>query len=220
MSTVSGVGNNSGSGNSVTNALQAQTLTQNDFLKLMTAQLQNQDPTKPMDNNEFVSQMAQFSTVSGIQGLQSSFSTLAASLSSSQALQASNLVGHTVLAPATSATLAAGGSLTLAADVPASGDVIVNITDASGALVRRMDLGPQAAGLAQFQWDGLDNTGSAAPAGSYRFTATVGSGAQTQAATMLAAGKVNSVTLDNSGALNLNVDGLGAVAFNTIRQIG
>jgi len=218
MSSIGGVSSNT-SANSVTGSLQAQTLTQNDFLKLMTSQLQNQDPLKPLDNSEFVSQMAQFSTVSGIQNLQNSFSTLASSLSSSQALQASSLVGHSVLAPASAVSLTAGGTAALAVDTPASGDVIVNVTDSSGQLIRRIDLGTQTSGLTQFQWDGLDNSGVAAPAGQYKFTATVGSGSQSQAATMLAAGKVNSVSLDSSGALNLNVDGVGSVAFNTIRRI-
>lgn len=203
----------------VTSALNAQALSQTDFLKLMTSQLQNQDPMKPLDNSEFVSQMAQFSTVSGIQALQNSFSTLATSLSSGQALQASSLVGHTVLTPSTTAALTAGGTMSLGVDAPASGDVIVNVTDASGQLVRRIDLGTQSAGVSRFQWDGLDNSGSAAPAGKYNFSAVVGSGSQAQAATMLTAGKVNSVSLDSSGALNLDVDGIGSVAFSTIRQI-
>jgi len=213
------IGSSSSNSNNVTSSLQAKTITQNDFLKLMTSQLKNQDPLKPLDNSEFVSQMAQFSTVSGIQSLQNSFSTLATSLSSGQALQASSLVGHNVLTPSTSAALTAGGTVALAVDSPASGNVIVNVTDASGQLVRRIDLGAQSAGLTKFQWDGLDNSGSAAAAGTYKFTAVVGSGSQAQAATMLTAGKVNSVSLDASGALNLNVDGIGSVAFNTIRQI-
>lgn len=205
--------------NSVTSALSAQSLSQTDFLKLMTSQLQNQDPLKPLDNSEMVSQMAQLSTVSGIQGLQSSFSALATSLSSGQALQASSLVGHSVLTQSTTASLATGGTVSLGVDAPASGDVVVNVTDASGQLVRRIDLGAQSSGLTKFQWDGLDNSGNAAASGQYKFTAVVGSGSQAQAATMLAAGKVNSVSLDSSGALNLNVDGIGSVAFSTIRQI-
>ncbi|PTU30605.1 flagellar hook assembly protein FlgD [Stenotrophobium rhamnosiphilum] len=218
MSAIGSVGSNS-STNNVTSALQAQTLTQNDFLKLMTSQLKNQDPLKPLDNSEFVSQMAQFSTVSGIQNLQNSFSTLASSLSSGQALQASSLVGHNVLTSSSKAVLSTGGKISLAVDAPASGNVIVNVTDSSGQLIRRIDLGAQASGLTQFQWDGIDNNGAAAPAGQYNFTATVGTGSQSQAATMLAAGKVNSVSLDSSGALNLSVDGIGSVAFSTIRQI-
>ena len=218
MDPISSTNNSSNSG-SVTGALQAQSLSQDDFLKLMTAQLQNQDPLKPLDNSEFVSQMAQFSTVSGIQSLQSSFSSLASSLSSSQALQASSLVGHNVLAPATSVAMSSGGSAALAVDAPASGDIVVNITDASGQTIRRIDLGPQSSGLTQFQWDGLDNSGAAVAAGQYGISATVGSGSQAQAATTLASGKVNSVSLDSSGALNLSVGGIGSVAFSNVRQI-
>lgn len=218
MSAISGVTNSSAT-NTPTSSLQAKTLTQNDFLKLMTSQLKNQDPLKPLDNSEFVSQMAQFSTVSGIQNLQTSFSTLASSLTSSQALQASSLVGRNVLSPTSSVGLSAGGVASLAIDAPVSGNVIVNISDASGQLIRRIDLGSQSAGLTQFQWDGLDSSGVAAAAGQYQFSATVGQGTQVQAASTLAVGKVNSVSLDASGALNLNVDGIGAVPFSTIRQI-
>src|SRR3569623_2873173 len=145
MTTGGGSSTSSTNTSSVTSALNAQSLSQTDFLKLMTSQLQNQDPLKPLDNSEFVSQMAQFSTVSGIQALQNSFSTLATSLSPGQALQAASLVGHTVLTPSTTASLSAGGTMSLGVDAPASGDVIVNVTDASGQLVRRIDLGTQAA---------------------------------------------------------------------------
>lgn len=216
MSSVSSIGT---SGNDVTSSLKAQTLSQGDFLKLMTSQLQNQDPLKPLDNSEFVSQMAQFSTVSGIQSLQDSFSTLAGSLSSGQALQASALVGHNVLVPASSVALGVSGPVSLAADVPASGDVVVDVTDASGQVVRRMDLGAQPAGLARFQWDGIDSSGARAAAGSYSFTARVVNGTQTQTADTLVSGKVDSVSLDSGGALTLNIEGAGAVAFSKIRQI-
>ncbi|HVT36879.1 MAG TPA: flagellar hook capping FlgD N-terminal domain-containing protein, partial [Nevskiaceae bacterium] len=126
----------------------SQTLDQADFLKLMTTQLQYQDPMKPLDNAEFVSQMAQFSTVSGI-----------------QSLQAASLVGRDVLVPASSGYLADGGVLAGGAQVSASGDVTVQIRDASGAVVRNLDLGTQPSGLATFVWDGKGDDGSTLPAG-------------------------------------------------------
>ena len=105
-----------------------QSLGQTDFLKLMTTQLQYQDPFKPMDNGEFLGQMAQFSTVSGIQDLQASFSSLASSLQTSQALQGASLVGHAVLVPATSGYLGDDTALSGAVDVKSSGTVSVQIT--------------------------------------------------------------------------------------------
>src|SRR5262249_11048390 len=82
-----------------------QTLGQNEFLKLMMAQLKNQDPTKPLDPTQFVGQLAQFSTVTGIQNMQSSIDTLVSSMRSTQALNGASLVGHNVLAPATTASV-------------------------------------------------------------------------------------------------------------------
>ncbi|TAL42573.1 MAG: flagellar hook assembly protein FlgD, partial [Methylovulum sp.] len=79
-----------------TKATKTTSLSQDEFLKLMTTQMTHQDPTKPMQNGEFLSQMAQFGTVSGIQDLQQSFKDFSASISSDQALQASSLVGRTV----------------------------------------------------------------------------------------------------------------------------
>ena len=126
-----------------------QTLGQSDFLNLMIAQLKNQDPTKPLNSNQMISQMAQFSQVTGLQQLQKSFATLSSSLSSNQALQASNLVGHKVLAPTGAGILSSGGDITGAVDLPsAASNVTVQIHDQSGQLVRTLDLGPQAAGPA------------------------------------------------------------------------
>ena len=196
-----------------------QQLNQDDFLKLMTAQLQAQDPMKPLDNSQFVSQMAQFSTVSGIQNLQNSFASLASSLQSTNMLQASSLVGHSVLVPSATATLTDSGSVQAAADLPASGELVVDVTDSSGQVLRRMSLGAQPAGLASFSWDGLDNSGQRLAAGSYKINARVVNGTQTQAATSYIVGRANSVSLDSNSALSVDVQGLGAVAFSNIRQI-
>lgn len=198
-----------------------QQLSQDDFLKLMTAQLQNQDPLKPLDNSQFVSQMAQFSTVSGIQNLQDSFSNLSTSLTSSQSLQASSLVGHTVLVPSATMTLPATGAVHAAASLPASGELVVNITDGSGQVVRQMNLGAQSSGIAQIDWDGLDSTGRRLPAGQYTMNAQVVDSANNSAlaAATYVAGNVNSVSLSASNGISLNVQGAGAVAFSQVLQI-
>lgn len=193
-------------------------LGQDDFLKLMTTQLKNQDPTKPMDSNEFLGQIAQFSTVSGIQGLQKSFDSLSASLTSSQSLQAAGLVGHGVLFPSTQGVLAAGGTLNGGVEVPAGGELQVQISDAAGQVVRRIDCGTQSAGTAYFSWDGKDGSGNALAAGSYKIGATLTQNGVTQSATTLAAGLVQSVSLGNAG-LTLNLAGYGSQPFSAVRQI-
>lgn len=193
-------------------------LNEQDFLKLMTQQLQDQDPLKPVSNAEFFSQIAQFSTVSGITQLNSSFSQLSSQLSSNQSLQAAGLIGHGVLVQGNTVQMS-GSGMTGAVEVPASGDVTVNIKDSSGALVGTLDLGVQSAGTVPFSWDGKDAQGNALPSGTYTISAQVGSGSSAQAATTDVAALVNSVSVSSSGALTLNLQGLGAVPFSSVRQI-
>lgn len=196
----------------------AESLGQADFLKLMTTQLQNQDPLKPLESNEFLGQIAQFSTVSGIQGLQDSFTSLSSSLTSSQSLQASGLVGHGVLYPSKTGYLDGEAGLSGGVDVPSGGQVAVEIVDASGAVVRRLDYGTQPAGTSYFNWDGKDAGGNALPSGSYGIRATITRNGASESATTLAAGLVQSVSLGSNG-LSLNLAGLGAVPFGNVRQI-
>ena len=114
-------------------------LGQTEFLELMTAQLENQDPFKPLENGDFLAQIAQFSTVSGIGDLQKSFDKLSTSLVSNQALQAANLVGHKVLAPTGTVGLTQGGSVKGSIELPAaSSQVTINVLDRSGQTIREL----------------------------------------------------------------------------------
>lgn len=197
---------------------QADSLGQADFLKLMTTQLQNQDPLKPLESNEFLGQIAQFSTVSGIQGLQDSFTALSSSLTSSQSLQASGLVGRGVLYPSDIGYLDGEAGLSGGVELDSAGALVVEIVDASGQVVRRMDYGTQPAGTSYFNWDGKDASGEPLPSGSYAMRATINRGGATEAAPTLAAGLVQSVSFGANG-LSLNLAGLGAIPFNDVRQI-
>jgi flagellar basal-body rod modification protein FlgD len=194
-------------------------MSQADFLKLMTAQLQAQDPTNPVDNSQFVSQMAQFSQLSATQGIQTSLDTLSTSLNSatqtSQVLSSSNLVDRQVLVPAS--TIAYSGSaVTGAANMTGTGDLTVNIMDASGNVVRSIDEGSQNTGLAQFSWDGKDNSGNALPQGSYTMSASSG-GASLD--TYLG-GKVTAVGYGGTSlGTYLQVAGVGGVALSQVAQI-
>jgi len=137
-------------------------LGQDAFLKLMTTQLSNQDPFEPMDNGDFLAQMAQFGTVNGVNELLTSFQDMAVSLQSSQALEASNLIGRNVLIQHDEAYLDSGGSIYSAVELKSSADnVVVNIYDANDSLVNRVDLGAQSRGLIQFNWDGTTLSRSA-----------------------------------------------------------
>jgi flagellar basal-body rod modification protein FlgD len=195
-------------------------LGQEDFLELMTTQLQNQDPFKPMENGDFLAQIAQFSTVSGIQDLQASFESLSQSLVSNQALQATGLVGRSVLAPTGIGALEQGGAVKGVVEVPASSnEVILTITDAAGQTIRTLNMGGQATGSAQFQWDGIRDDGEFAAPGSYFFTASANYDGRHAALDTLVSSTVDSVTLGRDGGLLLDLRGVGQLDFTQVRQI-
>jgi len=199
-----------------------QSLGQEEFLKLLTTQLTHQDPMKPMENGEFLGQMAQFSTVSGIQDLQASFKDFAGSISSDQALQAASLVGRYVSAPSQEALLSAGGSVAGDFELPASSnDVNVKIIDPqTGEVIKSIGLGTQAAGKVEFEWDGVDQNGQLSSPGVYKIEATAQiDGANTQLATNVKS-LVQSVTMGtNNTGLQVNLAGVGTVKFNQLKQI-
>lgn len=189
-------------------------LNEQDFMQLMTQELQDQDPTNPTDPTQFIGQLAQFSQVDATETMQQSVSQLAASLATSQAMNAANLIGKQVLAPSPTLTLGSG-SVTGAVAVPAtSSDVKVAITDVAGNPVQVLDLGPQAAGNATFTWNGTNAAGARMPPGTYGIAASNGA----QALATYAGGTVTSVGASASGA-SVNVTGLGNVALNQITQI-
>jgi flagellar basal-body rod modification protein FlgD len=212
----------SSSGASAGGAAAGATLGGTNFLTLMLAQLKNQDPTSPVDSNQFLNQLASLSTVQGITQLNTSFGSLSTSLVSSQALQASSLLGHQALVSSKTANLAAHGSISGAIDVPqTTSQAVVNISDSSGALVRQINLGAQATGLANFSWDGKLQDGSQAAAGQYTLSAQfAGATSGATAASTYVNGVVQSVTMGaGQTGLTLNVSGLGSVPFSGVKQI-
>jgi flagellar basal-body rod modification protein FlgD len=194
-------------------------LGQEQFLSLMITQLKNQDPFKPMESGEFLGQLAQFGTVSGLAGLQTSFDSLATSLVSNQALQAASLVGRSALVASSAITSGAGQSVEGAVDLPAStGAMRVQIRDATGQVVRDLELGARSAGLVRFNWDGMTNAGTPADAGRYSIVAEFQAGNKTEAAETLISAPVDSVVFGARG-FDVHVRGLGEVPFSAVREI-
>ena len=196
-------------------------LGQEDFLKLMTTQLQSQDPFKPADNAEFMSQLAQFGTVTGIEDLKTEIQNLAGSLVSNQTFQAAGMLGRTVLIPATHSVLEQGGVIEGAVELPnAVSSLNIGIYDPAGQLVKNVSLGSQAPGMVSFDWDGLATDGKVVPPGRYEIRAEASSGGINEAFEVLIADEVQSVSLPAAGAaLTMELAGLGKVNFSDIRQI-
>ncbi len=195
------------------------TLGGTDFLTLMLAQLQNQDPTSPVDSNTFLSQLAELSEVQGINSLNTSFSALSSSLGSSQA---SSLLGHTVLVSSKSATLPTdGAAISGAVAVPqTTTGVTVNILNSGGTVVQQINLGAQSTGIANFSWDGKEANGAAAPAGTYSISASVVGVASGTNIDTYVNGTVESVTMGSgTNGMMLNVPSVGSVPYSAVEQI-
>ena len=194
-------------------------LGQAQFMQLMIAQLRNQDPTKPMDPSAFLGQLAQFGTVSGIQNMQDSLSTLSDSLRSSQVLGGTSLVGHYVLADASEGSIGTTGEIAGTTTIPEGAtEASLVITDSSGQLIRRMPISSQQ-GEAQFLWDGTPDVGTRAPAGNYTVSAIAKVGGTAEQLTTQLVGHVASVTIDPTNhSLTLNTD-LGPIALGRVRRV-
>lgn len=191
-----------------------------DFMSLMTMQLKNQDPLKPLDSGDFLGQIASFSTVTGIEGLQNSFNDFAQSLTSSQALQGSALVGRSVLVPSSIGLLTAGEGLKGQINVfePVT-DLKIEIFNESGATVRTIELG-SASGYTNFSWDGFDSDGEAMPEGVYQFKATGTVNDTNTAFATATVAKVDSILVGSgSQGLTVNLAGIGAVPFSEVQEI-
>lgn len=190
-----------------------------DFLALMTAQLKNQDPMKPLDSTEFVAQLAQFGTVSGVQNMQTSLTDLSNSLRSSQALQGTSLVGRDVIAAAESVTVAAGDTVRGELTIPeGTSSVKFTIKDSSGQIVRHVDM-PPTAGTSTFVWDGLDDRGVPVTSGTYDLEAVANIGGSSEAVDVMLTGRVSSVTIDAAGSLTLNTAALGPLSLADVRRV-
>ena len=196
-------------------------LTQADFFALLTKELANQDPTKPVDNNQMISQMTAFSTTDGVQNLNDQFTSFASSMTSSQALQASSLVGRSVLVDENVFGLYDGVQVKgkISTEVPAS-NVNIYVENAAGEIIQSIPVGSVGAGGGNFTWDGNMSDGSKAPPGAYRFRIAGmvdGEAAELQAMTFR---KVDSVTLaGNGGSVLLNLNGGGSMPLNEVVEV-
>jgi len=221
MTTVSGTTDNpyAGYGLGVDTTAKKSGLGQADFLQLMTEQLKNQDPLKPLDSQAFLGQLAQFSTVQGIDQMNGAMNAMASVMENDQALRAAQLVNHEALVDANSLSLGAGKGVNGEIVATSAGPMQVEVVDGSGQVVRRMTVDASAAGNVPFSWDGRDDNGDVTAAGQYTVRATAGTGSDMQALDVRVAAHIDSVSIEASG-LVLNLAGLGSVPLSSVRRIG
>jgi flagellar basal-body rod modification protein FlgD len=204
------------SSSSTTTSGSNSTLTESDFLTLLTTQLENQDPLNPQSPSDMAAELAQFSTASGVQ-------TLNTTVNSTSSAQAAGLVGQNVAVSGNTLILGSNGSAQGAFNLSAAAkDVTATVSNSSGSVVATLDLGAMSAGNQTFTWNGQGTDGSAQSAGNYTYTlnATATSSSSTVTATPYAVVPVTSVVLSSTSGPTLNLGGgMSPVALSAIQEI-
>lgn len=201
--------------------------TEDRFLTLLVTQLRNQDPLNPMDNAEVTSQIAQLSTVNGINQLNNTLLALSGQMDVSQSMQAANLIGKGVLVPGSKVALGShpdDANLKEATPfgvdlISSAAKVVVTILDSSGKAVRQMELGPQSSGVIQLDWDGTGDGGTPLSDGAYTVqVAAMDADGKSLPAEALTYGEVSSVAYSSSG-LRIDLGLAGDHSLLDIRKI-
>ncbi|WP_150137482.1 flagellar hook assembly protein FlgD [Candidatus Enterovibrio escicola] len=198
-------------------------LKQEDFLSLLTQQLAHQDPFKPVNNEQMIAQMASFSTVDGIGKMNEQFASLNTAMTSSQALQASSLVGQDVLVLGNYGFKSALGSIVSMVKLPqALNDIVVRIHNEQGQLLRSFSTGARSQGDHRIEWDGMDDSGKILPAGKYKINVGGMIGGRLQDLELSTYANVNSVLLGNGdGKVLLNIAGhVSPVELTEVLEVG
>ena len=198
-------------------------LGKDEFMKLLITQLENQDPLEPQDNTEFIAQLAQFSSPEDITNMASSMEQFGQTLASTQALQASTLVGRQVQVLSESAKLEEGKAVQGTVDIPQSTqEAFVAVYTSGGEYIGDIGLGSREKGEAAFEWDGLDTDGQPFPPGNYQFRADTLQDGKPEQADLYLGRNVSSVALNSgrSGEIMLNISGMSdAVPLREVKVI-
>ncbi|GAB3285951.1 flagellar hook assembly protein FlgD [Parahaliea aestuarii] len=194
---------------------------QDSFMTLLVTQLQNQDPTNPMENAEMTSQLAQINTVSGISELNDTLATINQQIDAGQTLQAASLIGKGVLVPGDRILVGEEGvSTPIGVELASPADqVAISIVSASGEVIRQYQPVAMSAGMETLQWDGRLNDGTLAPAGSYRVVVSASNEGSAVSANVLNYALVSGISPGDDGPL-LDLGGVSdPVTLDQIRQI-
>lgn len=195
-------------------------LGQEDFLQLIVAQIQNQDPFEPVENGAFIGQLAQFGTVDGVNNLNDSFAEFSQGFNSNQALNAAGLIGKSIQVEGNQISVSEGEPVTAYVDSNnQAGTAEIQITNAAGIVVDTKQVILANSGLNSFTWNGLDQQGEQAPEGTYYLSAKVLVGDNEVTLPTSVDTKVQSVNLANSSAIELGLQTGGTVLFNDVQKI-
>lgn len=197
-----------------------QDMGKNEFMELMIAQLNNQNPLEPQENGEFIADLAQFSSLEEMQNLSGTVGDVVGEFRSTQALQASAMVGRSVLAPSDQGMLGVEGGMSGVVNVPSSSSSVrVDILNRSGERVTQLELGESQAGQVPFAWDGNNSRGEKMPPGAYRVVAEGSYPEGTEQLGTLVSANVDSVSLGGRDGITLNLAGMGSIALSNVQQI-
>lgn len=175
---------------------------QNNFLTMLVTQMNNQDPLNPMDNSQLTSQLAQISTVSSMQTMNTTLNQLLGQVSASRAMDSASLIGRTVMVPGSHVSVADGVAGKLGVDLPSTADAVtVNVLDKDGNVVRTIDMKGQTAGVHDIAWDGKNDAGTAVADGDYTFKVNATANGASVQPVALIYGKVQSISGDSTGVL-------------------
>jgi flagellar basal-body rod modification protein FlgD len=193
---------------------------QNTFLQLLVTQLQNQDPTNPMDSSQMTSQLAEINTVTGIGQLNTSLSSLATQLNAGQTSQAALLIGSSVLAPGNQITVTSGKDNAFGVQLAsAETNVQVNVVNSAGQIVNTLSLGNLTSGTTPISWAPVDSANNPLPAGTYTLTATGTLNGSAGTATTLTPGTVESVVQGTGGAPSLVLSNGSTVPLTSVAAV-
>ncbi|CAG2145614.1 flagellar hook assembly protein FlgD [Cupriavidus plantarum] len=220
MTTTSSVGNDNSALNSALAGGSASAADiQNNFLKMLVTQMNNQDPLNPMDNSQLTSQLAQISTVSSLQNVNSTLNALLSQTAASRAMDSANLIGRTVLVPGSAVSVDGGVPGRIAVDIPSTADTVqVQVLDATGNVVRTIDMKGQTAGVHDIAWDGKNDQGGMVADGDYKFKVTATAGGKDVSPVALVTGKVQGISGDSTGVL-VNLEDGTTANVDDVRRI-
>jgi flagellar basal-body rod modification protein FlgD len=195
--------------------------TQQDFLKLFTTQLQNQNPLDPIKNEAFVAQLAQFSQLEATTNMASQLAVIAGAITGDRMMSSAGLIGKSVITPGSAFAHKPGETVQAVVDLPGGAEGLqVDILNESNELINRSTLGQQAAGSMYFSWNGQDQAGNAMPAGNYRFRVIGSSGGVSVAPEVSQRKLIQGVRQDAGGNTLIEVQGGKTLKLADVARIG